>query len=151
MDNEAFETCYKLLQRWEGEHLEAYKCPAGVWTISMGATYYPTGRQVQEGDVITQEQSEKLTRILILDFHDRIIDFISNDAWRSGARCGALTSLAYNIGVRAFTDSTVLMRVNTGDTEERIAEAWSWFKKAGGKTLQGLVNRRAHECECAGL
>ena len=151
MDEIAYQTCNELLDRWEGEHLVAYKCPAGVWTISKGATFYLDGSPVCEGDQITQEQSTELSRELIVRFCNRILPGISNDAWRSGARLGALTSLAYNIGVSAFKQSTVLRRINANESDEQIREAWSWFKKAGGKTMRGLVNRRAHECECAGL
>ena len=151
MDEVALETCGLLLDRWEGEHLEAYLCPANVWTISKGATFYPDGTEVKEGDTITAEQSAELTRILVEAFCEKIIDFVAAPEWRSGERLGAITSLAYNIGVSAFIHSTVLERINLGASNEDIAEAWGWWKKAGGKTLRGLVLRREHECQVAGL
>jgi lysozyme len=61
----------------------------------------------------------------------------------------ALASLVYNIGSGAFNSSTVLRRINNGETKERIAEAWKWWNKGtvqGIKvTLNGLVKRRKEE------
>ena len=47
-----------LIKHFEGCKLKAYKCPAGLWTISWGLTFYPDGTKVKEGDVITQQQAE---------------------------------------------------------------------------------------------
>ena len=41
-----------LIKHFEGCELEAYKCPAGVWTIGYGHI-----KGVQEGDVITEPVS----------------------------------------------------------------------------------------------
>ena len=43
-----------LIKSFEGCHLTAYRCPAGVWTIGYGHT-----AGVYEGMVITQEQADK--------------------------------------------------------------------------------------------
>jgi len=42
-----------LIKHFEGCRLEAYLCPAGVWTIGYGHT-----RGVKDGDVIDQEAAE---------------------------------------------------------------------------------------------
>ena len=57
---------------------------------------------------------------------------------------GAFVSLAYNIGVGAFKRSSALKRFNAGEGD-RVTEAIRMWKKAGGKTVQGLVNRREAE------
>ena len=44
-----------LIKEFEGCKLEAYKCPAGVWTIGYGTT-----KGVKEGMKITQLKAEKL-------------------------------------------------------------------------------------------
>jgi lysozyme len=59
----------------------------------------------------------------------------------------ALVSLVYNIGIDLFKNSTVLKRINSMDTPERISEAWKRFNKDDGKVLAGLVKRRAEEVE----
>lgn len=47
-----------LIKKYEGLRLEAYKCPAGVWTIGYGNTTHPDGTPVKQGDMITDVQAE---------------------------------------------------------------------------------------------
>jgi lysozyme len=64
---------------------------------------------------------------------------------------GGYTSLAYNIGVTAFCRSSVARLANEGKRYQSCARI-SLYVYAGGKRLQGLVNRRAAEralCERA--
>lgn len=62
----------------------------------------------------------------------------------------AFVSLAYNIGGHAFCSSTLVRKLNAGDYPgacEQI-KRWVYFK---GKTLRGLVRRRAAEYrQCIG-
>ena len=133
---------FQLLDLWEGDSLTAYVCPAGHPTIARGATRYLDGSLVKMGDTVTQDESNDLTYALIERWAQRIEPYIKNDDWRDGKKFAALVCFSYNIGVRAFRESTVLARINNYDTDERIAEAWSWWKKANGKVLRGLMRRR---------
>ena len=56
----------------------------------------------------------------------------------------ALVSLSYNIGIGAFKNSTLLKLLNASDYHAASDQFDVWIK-AGGKTVQGLVNRRAVE------
>ena len=56
----------------------------------------------------------------------------------------ACTSLAYNIGLAAFRGSTLLRKLNDGDYQG-AADQFPVWNKAGGRVVQGLVNRRAAE------
>lgn len=56
----------------------------------------------------------------------------------------ALVSLTYNIGPGAFKHSTLLKLLNQGDYAGASQQFDVWIK-AGGQTVQGLVNRRAVE------
>lgn len=56
----------------------------------------------------------------------------------------ALVSLAYNIGSGAFAKSTLLKKLNAGDYKG-AADQFDVWVNAGGKRMQGLVNRRARE------
>ena len=56
----------------------------------------------------------------------------------------ALVSLAYNIGTNAFKNSTLVKKLNAGDIRGAAAQFGVWIR-AGGKVMQGLVNRRAVE------
>ena len=138
-----------LLHEYEGCELVAYRCPADKWTIGYGNTYYQDGSPVQEGDVLTQEEADGLFRETIDEFYEQVEGLVFEPAWSTEIRLSGLTCLVYNIGVRAFRRSTVLLRINEGESDERIAEAWSWWNKAGGKTLKGLVRRREAEIELA--
>ncbi|WP_053063715.1 lysozyme [Caballeronia mineralivorans] len=53
----------------------------------------------------------------------------------------ALVDLVFNIGSGNFNTSTLLRKLNAGDTEGAIAEFARW-NKAGGVVLAGLVKRR---------
>lgn len=56
----------------------------------------------------------------------------------------AMLSLAYNIGLDAFAGSTVLRKHKAGDYAG-AADAFGMWVKQAGKTLAGLVTRRAAE------
>ena len=56
----------------------------------------------------------------------------------------ALVSLTYNIGIKAFKNSTLLKKLNVGDIRGAAAQFDVWIND-GGKVVQGLVNRRAVE------
>lgn len=63
----------------------------------------------------------------------------------------AYTSLTYNIGAGAFCSSTLVKKLNQGDYAGACAEISRW-NRAGGRTVQGLTNRRAAErMLCEGL
>ena len=53
-------------------------------------------------------------------------------------------SLTFNIGTIAFKNSTLLKKLNAGDRVGAADQFLVW-NKAGGKVLQGLVNRRQAE------
>jgi lysozyme len=56
----------------------------------------------------------------------------------------ALVSLAYNIGTNAFSKSTLVKKLNANDIRG-AADQFDVWVNAGGKRMQGLVNRRAKE------
>ena len=56
----------------------------------------------------------------------------------------AFLSFAFNVGNGAFCSSTLVRKANAGDMPGACAELSRWTY-AGGKQLQGLVNRRAAE------
>ena len=138
-----------FLERWEGLETDAYQCSAYVWTIGLGTTVYPDGTRVEPGDVCTVEEAYLYCMVDLRERSAAVLPLINSDKWRSGAKFAMLMSLSYNIGVNALSSSTVLKRINTGASDGDIKEAWSWWCKAGGKTVQGLVNRRAAELETA--
>ncbi|MBN8190431.1 glycoside hydrolase family protein [Salipiger thiooxidans] len=59
-------------------------------------------------------------------------------------RDAAYGSFAYNVGVAGAGKSTAVKRLNAGDIAGGC-EALTWWNKAGGRVLRGLVARRAEE------
>ncbi len=128
-----------LIKQFEGCRLEAYQCSAGVWTIGYG---YTVG--VKQGDTITQEQAEQYLIDYIRNAEKQLNQLIKVEVNQN--QYDALMSLFYNIGYSQFKDSTCLKRLNNNNYQG-AAEALLWWDKAGGKILQGLVNRRNAEME----
>ena len=56
----------------------------------------------------------------------------------------ALVSLVYNIGIKAFVNSTLLQYLNAGNTQAAADEFGHWVY-SNGEELAGLVTRRAAE------
>lgn len=126
-----------LIKSFEGLELEAYLCPAGVWTIGYGRT-----TDVQPGDKITAEQAEKWLLEEIKNC-ERYVDFLVavpitfNQKW-------ALISFVYNVGSMAFRKSTLLKLLNKRDYAGAVNEFSKW-NKTDGQVLLGLTKRRTEE------
>ena len=132
-----------LVKEFEGLELHAYRDPVGVVTIGYGYTNNAGfGPGVKMGDVWTEEQAENMLWKGLEVFANEIRPLLKREATEN--QFGAMLSLAYNIGTGAFSKSTCLKRFNAGDLEG-AAEALTWFNKAGGKVLRGLVRRREAE------
>ncbi len=132
----------RLIKEFEGCKLSAYRDSAGVWTIGYGHTSQAGPPTVTPGLSITQADAEAILRQDLQVFEEAVMTAIKvalNDN-----EFAALTSLCFNIGASAFAGSTCLKRLNKGD-RKGAAEALTWWNKAGGKRLGGLVRRRAAE------
>lgn len=137
------EAAIALVKKWEGFRAAPYLCPAGVPTIGYGATFYLTGRKVTLQDPpITETEASVLLRKMLDVFAADVR--VSVKVPLSANEFGALTSLAYNVGIGAFRNSTLLRKLNAGD-KTGAAEQFGVWVKGGGKTLPGLVSRRADE------
>jgi len=134
---------YALLKKFEGCVLKAYKCPAGVWTIGFGNTFYEDGTKVKEGDVITQQRADELAKYIVEQFATSIRAMIKQQL--SENQFSACVSLAYNIGTGGFKKSSVLRKLNANPTDPTIADSFRLWNKGGGVILKGLVRRREAE------
>lgn len=136
---------YALIKRFEGCRLKAYKCPANVWTIGFGNTFYEDGTKVKEGDVITQQRADELAKFIIDQFAVSIAPFIQKTLTEN--QFSACVSLAYNIGTGGFKRSSVFKKLNVNPLDVTIADSFRLWNKGGGKVLKGLVNRREAEIQ----
>lgn len=131
-----------LIKQWEGCKLKAYKDVAGIWTVGYGLTSRAGFIDVGPDTVMTQEEADWYLEQVVNDFASKISPMIT--APINENQFAAFVSLAYNIGVGAFKKSSALRRFNAGQIME-VPAAMRMWKKAGGKVVQGLVNRREAE------
>lgn len=130
-----------LIAQAEGCRLKAYRCPAGVPTCGWGET-----DGVRLGMVWTQEEADRRFCDSLTEYTDRVRAMLTEHA--TPAQLGALVSLAYNIGLGAFSKSTVLRQHNAGrfDAAARAFALWNKARVKGVLTeLAGLTSRRAAE------
>ena len=133
-----------LIKRWEGCKLKAYKCSAGVWTVGYGLTTSAGFIDVGPDTTITQAEADWYLEKTIEKFLAEIKPAIT--APINENELGAFTSLAYNIGPTAFRKSSALRHFNAGN-KDRVPTSIRMWRKAGGKVVKGLVNRREAEVD----
>jgi lysozyme len=97
-----------LVKQFEGLRLEAYRCPAGVWTIGYGHTH-----GVKPEATISEEQANHLLAEDLAESGVQVdqcvnVTLIDN-------QYAALSSFVFNAGIGNLTASTLLKRLNTGD------------------------------------
>ena len=132
-----------LIKRFEGCKLKAYKCPANVWTIGYGNTFYEDGTKVKEGDVITQERAEELFDIIISDFVRMTDALVKSNVTENNF--SALVSFTFNVGTGNLRRSTLLRKVNANPKDETIPAEFRKWVRANNVVLKGLQRRREAE------
>lgn len=134
---------YKLIQGFEGLKLSAYKDSAGIPTIGYGNIAYENGSKVKMGDKISQDNADLLFQYFANRFASQVDAVVT--ATVNQNQFNAMVSLAYNIGIGAFSKSTLLKKVNKNSCDPTIKDEFMKWKLAGGKVIQGLINRREKE------
>lgn len=121
---------------WEGTKTKPYLDVAKVWTVCTGETNVPMREY-------TPDQCRAFLNDGLTSRALEINTCVPGILQRPKVAAASL-SLAYNIGTVAFCRSTAARRFNAGDLKGGC-EAIGWFTRAGGKVVQGLVNRRRAE------
>ena len=130
------------LKQWEGLRTNAYQDTGGVWTIGYGHTAAAGTPAPHQGMVITASEAEDILLKDLTQYEAAVENNVKvklNDN-----QFAALVSFAFNVGINAFKNSTLLKKLNQGNFDAVPTELMKWTK-AGGKKLQGLVNRRRAE------
>lgn len=140
----------EMIVSFEGVELEAYKCPAGVWTIGVGHTGVVDGKKIAEGMIISRDKAYELLREDVQRFER----YLNKQPFVGGLTQGmfdALVSFVFNVGTGAFETSTLRRKLCLGVAPEEVAEEfgkWVYGTVSGKKErLPGLVKRRKTECE----
>lgn len=126
-----------VIEQWEGTRTSPYKDVVGIATVCTGET------RVEMRRYTPAECKVMLERTLDNDFAPAVLKAVPAIQDRPYQYAAAI-SLTYNIGPAAFARSTVARRFNAGDWKGGCDAFLSWVM-AGGKRVQGLVNRREAE------
>lgn len=142
----------ELLAQWEGIRNNVYKDVAGLETIGVG--HLLTKEELRTGQIVIKGQSFDYRKGLD---NGEVMDLLSQDLVRfeeaiqdevhvrlSQNQFDALVSFVFNVGIGAFKESTLLKILNRGSYDAIPDQLRRWVK-AGGKTVQGMVNRRENE------
>ncbi|EOJ6089126.1 lysozyme [Klebsiella michiganensis] len=136
-----------LIKRFEGCRLTAYPDPGtggAPWTIGYGWTGKVDGKTIRPGMKIDDAIAERLLRTGVVSFDQAVSKMLKVSVTQN--QYDALVSLAYNIGTRALSSSTLMKKLNAGDVKGAADEFLRW-NKSGGKAMSGLTNRRKAERE----
>jgi lysozyme len=127
-----------LIKKHEGLRLEAYlPTPNDVWTIGYGHTH-----TTKKGQKITEAQAEELLRRDIAWAEEAVNKLVVVPLTQN--QFDALVSFVFNVGVGAFSKSTLLRLLNAKDYEGAANQFLRWNKQKG-KVLNGLTKRREEE------
>lgn len=123
------------LATFEGFSSVPYKDVAGIWTNGFGNTHDAT-KTVTVPEAL--DQLEKNAR----DAENSVKRCITRPLTQN--QYDSFVSFTYNVGGRAFCQSTLVRKFNAGDTIGACNELPRW-NRAGGKVVKGLVLRREKE------
>ncbi len=127
------------LHKREGLRLKPYLDTRGVPTIAIGNTYYLDGRKVTMNDKqLSKEQAIELGNTTADNFSKQVLKLLKNNINQN--QFNALVSLAYNIGITGYKNSTVLRKVNVNPNDKTIADAFMMWTKN-----PELIGRRKSE------
>ena len=145
---EASENGIKIIKRFEGLVLHAYKDPGSKnglpITIGYGSTMYKSGKKIQLGDTITQEQAIDL---LHWEVENKTSVLRGMNLKLNQNQFDAVTSLIYNIGVGNFNKSTLLKRLKVNPNDPDIRNQFGRWIYNDGKIMQDLIRRRKLEAD----
>lgn len=158
----------ELIKYFEGFYSKVYKCPAGVWTIGIGTTYYPNNETAPAGlagkKVGPNDPPCNIIQAMNWLNHelDQKEDEVNNWATKNNVRLNdnqfsALVSFAYNLGSGPITsgDGSLSLALKSG-SRSKVEAAFRLYVKAKNRfgikvKLAGLVKRREHEIKLFNL
>jgi len=149
-DNAYLNTASRLIQEFEGFRATPYKCPAGVWTIGFGSTYYPNGTLVTPQDTpVSRFGAEKL-----LDSHisKAVVPVLERTipTWglMNGNQKAAIISFAYNLGANFYKSKnfdTITKALSKKENFPQVPAALMLYVNPGSSFEAGLKRRRKSE------
>lgn len=144
----------ELIERFEGVESNAYLDPVGIPTICAGITKYPGGRAVAMGDTCSPEVCRAHLLTLLQGSLIPKLELIPGWSRFGPTRQAALCSFGWNLGAgfygsQGFESISKVLKEGASNPliYQQMPQVLGLYVKAGGKTLPGLVNRRAAEAD----
>lgn len=135
---------YLLITKFEGFSSNPYLCPAKLATIGYGNTYYEDGKKVTLLDKpISKEKALQIFKTIADKFALAVSKCLKVEVNQN--QFNSLVSLAYNIGIANFMNSTLLKKVNENPNDESIFAEFCRWNKVQKKEVLGLTKRRNYE------
>lgn len=119
----------------EGRRYIPYRDVAGVLTVCDGHT----GADIVRSKTYSDQECDSLLRADLQPVQVKVDSLVKVPL--SEYQRAALYSFAFNIGIPAFSESTLLKKLNAGDQPGACDELRRWVF-AGGRKWKGLMNRR---------
>ena len=129
-----------FIKQFEGVRKKAYLDSVNIPTIGVGHT----GPDVEMGMEITDEQVDEYLQEDVKEAEDAVNKLVKVDLTQD--QFDALVSFTFNLGAGSLQQSTLLKKLNAGDTDGAVQEFQRW-NRAGGKVLVGLTKRRLGEAD----
>lgn len=120
---------------WEGVRTMPYRDLVNKWTVCSGDT-----RNVVPGKRLTEAQCDERTKAILEQYGDGVAK-LSPGIESSPYEWAAHTIFAANVGLGNYSISSVRRLYRSGRHRRACRSIRDW-RKAGGKIVPGLVNRR---------
>jgi len=131
--------CVALIKRFEQCRLSAYRpTPDDRPTIGWGAT----GPDIHLGMTWTQAQCDDRLAADLAEVARGVSEHLAQATRQP--QFDAMVSLAFNIGLGRFANSTLIRLHNAGEFDQAALQFAAWTRQSG-QVLEGLVRRRAAE------
>lgn len=141
-----------LIHDMETFEAKAYKDPGSrdglPITIGWGSTSDLQGRPIKLGTVWDRATGDAKFAQDLQKFEKGVTAALAGAPVTQG-QFDALVSFAYNVGIKALTDSTLMRMHRAGDYAGAKGQFARWNKN-DGKVMNGLIRRRAAEAAMYG-
>lgn len=127
----------EAIKGFEGFRAEAYKCPAGVWTIGYGHT-----GGVKKGQRVSPARAEELLRQDLGSAEDSVNKL---GVAKTQGQYDALVDITFNCG--DMSKSTLVRKIREGAGKDEITKEFMRWVHSDGKVLPGLIRRRAWDAD----
>ncbi|MCX5781145.1 MAG: lysozyme [Elusimicrobia bacterium] len=141
-----------LIRKWEGQATHLYYDAAGFPTIGIG--HLLTKSEGASGKIIINYETVRIRdglsdkqclQLLMQDLkevEDAVNLYIFAELNQN--QYDTLVSFAFNVGVYAFKESTLLKLLNQLQYDQAPAQLRRWIR-SGGQIINGLITRRENE------